>query len=44
VPAPATPASASAATWLWADDRHMTPGGQNSLAQLAQQRARNNPF
>jgi len=44
VPPPATPASASAATWLWADDRHLTPGGQNSLAQLAAQRAQNNPF
>ena len=44
VPPPATPASASAATWLWADDRHMTPAAQNSLATLAAQRAQNNPF
>ena len=44
VPPPATPASASAATWLWADDRHLTPAGQNSLASLAIQRAQNNPF
>jgi len=44
VPPPATPASASAGTWLWADDRHLTPGGQNSLANLAAQRAQNNPF
>jgi outer membrane lipase/esterase len=44
VPPPATPASASASTWLWADDRHMSPAGQNSLSQLAAQRAQNNPF
>jgi lysophospholipase L1-like esterase len=44
VPAPATPASASAATWLWADDRHLSPAGQNNLASLASTRAQNNPF
>jgi outer membrane lipase/esterase len=44
VPPPATPASASAATWLWADDRHFSAGGQNSLGTLAAQRAQNNPF
>jgi lysophospholipase L1-like esterase len=44
VPPPATPASASAATWLWSDDRHISPAAQNSLATLAAQRAQNNPF
>jgi hypothetical protein len=44
VPPPSTPASASAATWLWADDRHLSPGGQASLGSLAVTRAQNNPF
>lgn len=44
VPPPATPASASAVTWLWADDRHLSAGGHNSLGSLAATRAQNNPF
>lgn len=44
IPPPSVPASASAATWLWADDRHLSAGGQNSLGSLAAQRAQNNPF
>ena len=32
------------ATYLWADDRHLSAGGQNLLGNLAVQRAENNPF
>lgn len=35
---------ASPLTWLWADDRHLSPGGQNRLGIVAATRARNNPF
>lgn len=35
---------ASAATWLWADDRRISPGGHSGLASIAVTRARNNPF
>jgi outer membrane lipase/esterase len=31
-------------TFLWADDTHMSPGGQSQLATLALDRARRNPF
>ncbi len=31
-------------TYLWADDRHLSAGGQNALGNIAAQRARNNPF
>ena len=34
----------SGATFLWADDRHMSSGGQAMLGQLAASRALNNPF
>ena len=34
----------SGATFLWADDRHMSSGGQAMLGQLAVSRALNNPF
>jgi outer membrane lipase/esterase len=37
-------ASGNAATYLWADDIHMAPGGHTQLGALAQQRALNNPF
>lgn len=30
--------------WLWADDRHLSPGGHNRLGVIAATRARNNPF
>ena len=30
--------------WLWADDRHLSSGGQARLGDLARDRARNNPF
>jgi outer membrane lipase/esterase len=30
--------------WLWADDRHLSPGGQNRLGVIAATRATNNPF
>jgi len=35
---------AVSSVWLWADDRHLGPTGQNSLASLAVTRAQNNPF
>ena len=31
-------------SYLWADDRHLSAGGQNTLGNIAAQRARNNPF
>lgn len=34
----------SAATFLWADDLHLSPAGQSQLASLAVDRARRNPF
>lgn len=36
--------SASSAAWLWADNLHLSAGGQTGLASLAISRARNNPF
>lgn len=35
---------AGANAWLWADDRHLGAGGQNSLGSLAVSRATTNPF
>ena len=35
---------ASATTWLWADNYHLSAGGQNSLGSLASSRATSNPF
>lgn len=35
---------AVAATYLWADDRRLAPGGQAQLASLAVDRAQRNPF
>lgn len=32
------------ATFLWADDRHLSSGGQSMLGRLAGERALNNPF
>ncbi len=37
-------ADSISSTYLWADNRHLTPGGQTSLGSLALQRATNNPF
>ena len=34
----------SATLWLWADDRHLSAGGQARLGELALSRAQNNPF
>ena len=34
----------SATYWLWADDRHLSAGGQARLGDLAFSRAQNNPF
>ena len=34
----------NATTFLWADDRHLSLGGQTALGNLALTRARNNPF
>ena len=34
----------NATTWLWADDTHVSAGGQSRLGQLATARALNNPF
>jgi hypothetical protein len=36
--------NATAITYLWADDRHLSLGGQNQLGSLALTRAHNNPF
>jgi lysophospholipase L1-like esterase len=36
--------AAVGAAWLWADDRHLSATGHNSLATLAVTRAQNNPF
>lgn len=44
IPTPTVVNTASGATWLWADDRHLSAGGQASLGSLAVARARNNPF
>ena len=46
VPANATTgaAAASAATWLWADNLRLSPFAQGRLGQLANARARGNPF
>ena len=35
---------ASSTAYLWADDRHLSAGGQASLGSLAVTRAQNNPF
>lgn len=35
---------ASGASWLWADDTHISSGGHNLLGSLAFGRASNNPF
>lgn len=35
---------ADPATWLWADDTRIAPGGHAQLAQLAVDRAQRNPF
>jgi outer membrane lipase/esterase len=40
--APATPTTS--ATWLWADDTHMSFGGHGALGSLALARAQGNPF
>lgn len=37
-------AGGSPTAYLWADDRHLSAGGQLSLGNLAATRARNNPF
>ena len=37
-------ADASATTWLWADNTHLSAGGQNSLGAIAASRATANPF
>ena len=37
-------AAVGSTAWLWADDRHLSAGGQNSLGSLAVSRASTNPF
>jgi outer membrane lipase/esterase len=37
-------ANGSGDTWLWANDRLLSPAGQSRLGTLAQSRATNNPF
>ena len=37
-------AGATSASYLWADDRHLSPGGQQLLGNTAVSRAENNPF
>ncbi len=44
VAATATEAAATATSWLWADDRRVSPGFQARLGLLAQTRAHGNPF
>lgn len=44
VGATATTAAATATTWLWADNLRLSPAGQSRLGQLAESRARGNPF
>ena len=34
----------SSSTYLWADDRHLSAGGQNAFGDLAVARAKGNPF
>jgi outer membrane lipase/esterase len=41
---PITALPASGDTWLWADDRHLSAGGQKGLGGLAATRAAGNPF
>ena len=41
---PITTLLASGDTWLWADDRHLSAGGQKGLGGLAATRAVSNPF
>ena len=36
--------AASASTWLWSDNLHLSSGGQSTLGSLAVTRAQNNPF
>ena len=36
--------AASASTWVWADNLHLSPGAQSTLGSLAVTRAQNNPF
>jgi hypothetical protein len=38
------PTLANGASWLWADDTHISSGVHGSLASLALTRASNNPF
>lgn len=37
-------AGGTPSSYLWADDRHLSAGGQNALGNIAASRARNNPF
>ena len=37
-------AGATSASYLWADDRHLSAGGQSLLGNIAVTRAENNPF
>jgi len=39
-----TTAAATGTTWLWADNLRLSPAGQSRLGQLAESRARGNPF
>ena len=41
---PITTLLASGDSWLWADDRHLSAGGQKGLGGLAATRASGNPF
>jgi hypothetical protein len=43
-PASGSVAAATATSWLWADDRYLSPGGQTLLGNQAASIARNNPF
>lgn len=38
------PTTASASTWFWADETHMSPAGHSNLGSLAVARAIGNPF
>ncbi len=43
-PAIGSTAAATATSWLWANDRYLSPGGQTVLGNQAASIARNNPF
>jgi len=41
---PTPPTKDTLGSWLWADDKHLSPAGHTQLGALALSRAQNNPF